>query len=121
MTDPYREALEKSIAAGPLPAGQMMTAVDLAAFFEVTVGTVYVWASRGHLHRRAGRYDWREAALWVETRHPEKVTRLLVACARQAPFTVSPRRVQAVYRITATRDPRPAARSWRGTPRARAV
>lgn len=57
----------------PLPRSQLLTARDLADFFDVDVNTVYVWAHRGILHPRNGRYDWREAALWLVKRKAAKI------------------------------------------------
>jgi hypothetical protein len=58
----------------PLPRHQLLTARDLAHLVHVDVNTIYVWASRGTLRNRAGRYDWREAALWLLTRDVGKIS-----------------------------------------------
>lgn len=67
--------------ATPLPRSQLLTVRDLALLVEVDVNTIHVWVKRGILTRRAGRYDWRQAALWLMERNPGKISEPLATRA----------------------------------------
>lgn len=65
----------------PLPRSQMLAAADLALMVEIDVNTVYVWTTRGILHRHRGLYDWREAVLWLMVRNPGRISEPLATRA----------------------------------------